>query len=409
MLKMDDFLQVRLLRQQGHSIKSIARETGLSRNTVRKVLREKVPVAYARESRPGLLDAYKDYALKRFGEGISAIRIFQEIQPMGFAGSYDLLRKYLGEHRKHQRAEQRVTVRFETPPGEQAQCDWAEVGRFADAYGKVCRVYAFLLVLGFSRMLYVEFTRSMDVFTLIRCHQNAFAYLGGWTRRILYDNMKQVVVSATRVNPIFLDFARHHDFLIQRHRPYRPRTKGKVERSVDYLKDNFLKGRTFEGIEDLQGQGRQWLEQVANVRVHGTTQARPADLWKQENLVPMNSVRPFQLIHCEQRRVGVEGTVRFGKSAYSVPVRFVGRTVAVESSCGRIRVRLGECVVAEHEQAPHPGSVVEDPEHVRERWALCQPQRTPKADAPESLCAFIPAEHASVPVRDLEHYQQLVP
>jgi transposase len=142
------------------------------------------------------------------------------------------------------------------------------------------------MVLAYSRYLYVEFTRSMTLATLIRCHQNAFAFFGGWPRRILYDNMRQVVVGPERVNARFLDFTRHHGFEVKRCRPYRPRTKGKVERSVSYLRDSFLNGRTFSGLDDINAQGRHWLGSVANIRLHATTQARPCDRLLEETLTP---------------------------------------------------------------------------------------------------------------------------
>ena len=96
-----------------------------------------------------------------------------------------------------------MTVRFETPPGQQAQVDWAYVGKFPDALGNLHSIYGFVMVLGFSRMLYVEFTTSMNLPTLIRCHQNAFAFFGGYVQSVLYDNMKQVKLSAGEWTPLF--------------------------------------------------------------------------------------------------------------------------------------------------------------------------------------------------------------
>ena len=112
----------------------------------------------------------------------------------------------------------------------------------------------------------------MRLESLIRCHQNAFAYFGGWPAKILYDNMRQVIVRPGLVNPRFRDFADHHGFEPKAHRPYRPRTKGKVERMVSYVKDNFLAGRSFDSLEALNTQGRNWLDTTArNVRIHATT------------------------------------------------------------------------------------------------------------------------------------------
>ena len=235
MLNLDQFMNLGFLQKQGHSVPQIARMTGHSRNTVRKLLRAKTAPMPQPRSRGSKLDAHRDYLAERWqAHRLSAVRLFAEIQPRGFTGSVKIVRRFLAQLQAAQRIDPRLTVRFETPPGEQAQCDWAEVGRYPQPGGTTIKVYAFVMVLGYSRYLCTEFTRSMDVATLIRCHQNAFAFFGGWPRRILYDNMRQVVIGPDRINPRFLDFVRHHGFEGKRCRPYRPRTKGKVERSVSY-------------------------------------------------------------------------------------------------------------------------------------------------------------------------------
>ena len=174
------------------------------------------------------------------------------------------------------------------------------------------------MVLGHSRYLYAEFTRSMDVAILIRCHQNAFAFFGGRPRRILYDNMCQVVIGPDRINPRFEGFVRQHGFEVKRCRPYRHRTKGKVERSVSYLRDNFMNGRTFDGLDDLNAQGRHWLGHVANVRIHGTTQARRCDRLPDEAL-DAGELNPYQVTRSTALTVSVEAPVRYQTNDYSVP------------------------------------------------------------------------------------------
>jgi hypothetical protein len=293
-------------------------------------------------------------------------------------------------------------VRFETPPGEQAQCDWAEIGRFAQPDGASVRVYAFVMVLGYSRYLYVEFTRSMSLATLIRCHQNAFAFFGGWPRRILYDNMRQVVVGPERINARFLDFTRHHGFEVRRCRPYRPRTKGKVERSVAYLRDSFLNGRTFQGLDDLNAQARHWLGHVANVRVHGTTRARPCDRLLEETLTPCAGLNPYQVARSTARTVGAEALVRYAKSDYSVPARWVGTRVTVDAGDSAIVIRARDLVIAEHPPATGPGQRIESPAHVRERWERAVPTVTA---SPPTGCHVTFTE--AVQVRPLALYAEV--
>ena len=213
MLNLDQFMNIRFLQRQGHSVRAIARLTGHSRNTVRKLLRAThTPTAKPRV-RPSLLDPYKPYLIERWqAHRLSAVRLHPEIQAKGFTGSLKIVRRFLQTLRAEDQVDPRLTVRFETPPGEQAQCDWAEVGRFPQPDGTSIKLYVFVMILCYSRYLYIEFTRSMALATLIRCHQNAFAFFGGWTKRILYDNMRQVVVGPNRTNARFLDFAVPHFF-----------------------------------------------------------------------------------------------------------------------------------------------------------------------------------------------------
>jgi len=274
--------------------------------------------------------------------------------------------------------------------------------RFLGADGTTIKVYAFVMVLGYSRYLYAEFTRSMDVATLIRCHQNAFAFFGGWPRRILYDNMRQVVIGPDRINPRFLDFVRHHGFEAKRCRPYRPRTKGKVERSVSYLRDSFLNGRTFDGLNDLNAQGRHWLGQVANVRVHGTTQARPCDRLAEEALTAATELNPYQVTHSTARTVSVEALVRYQTNDYSVPARWVGTRVSVDAGACVIHIRVGDLVIAQHPVNAGHGQRTESPLHVQERWALSVPAAPPK---PPKGCHITFAE--AVQVRPLSAYAEV--
>jgi transposase len=403
MLNLDQFMNIRFLQKQGHSVRQIARLTGHSRNTVRKLLRASTAPTPKPRERGSKLDDHRDYLTERWqAHRLSAVRLLAEIRPRGFTGSVKIVRRFLARLAAAHRTDPRLTVRFETPPGEQAQCDWAEVGRYPQPDGTTIKVYAFVMVLGYSRYLYVEFTRSMDVATLIRCHQNAFAFFGGWPRRILYDNMRQVVVGPDRINPRFLDFVRHHAFEAKRCRPYRPRTKGKVERSVSYLRDSFLNGRSFDGLDDLNAQGRHWLGHVANVRLHATTQARPCDRLAEEALTPASDLNPYQVTRSTARTVSVEALVRYETNDYSVPARFVGERVSVDAGNLVIHIRAGDLVIAQHPVNAGRGQRTESPQHVRERWTLSTSD-APKPPPKGCHIAFV----QTVQVRPLSAYAEV--
>jgi transposase len=186
-------------------------------------------------------------------------------------------------------------VRFETPPGLQAQVDFAH---FPLPWG---RRYALLVVLGYSRLLWLRFYPKQDMDTLFRGLEAAFHAFGGVPSEILFDQMKSVIVKDLRdeggplvENPEFLRFAHHWGFRARACRPYRAKTKGKVERPIRYLRQSFFYGRPFLSDSDLNHQAQHWLETVANVREHGTLKERPLDRFQHERsqLLPL-ATRPY--------------------------------------------------------------------------------------------------------------------
>lgn len=374
MLSMEEWMDIKLLHKAGHSVREIARLTGHSRNTVRSVLREKAPTPYSRPARPSKLDPYKEAIAKRYDEcPLSAKRFLEEIRPLGYTGSIDILRRYLATLAPVKRAMEELTVRYETAPGQQGQADWAYCGRFHDGGGKEISIYAFVMVLSFSRMLWVEFVSNMLLSTLLRCHQNAFNSFGGWPQTILYDNMKQVKLAPDTWNRLFLDFAGHYGFVPKTHRIRRPRTKGKVERMVAYVKDSFLKGRSFADFADLNTQARHWLDQVANVRIHATTNRRPVDLWEEEKLTPYSAIRPFVIPDILVRTVDRESFVSVDGSRYSVPPTHAGQKLQVLRRPDSLLILAGETVITEHPRAQGPGECHVKPEHMQELWKLSVP------------------------------------
>lgn len=366
MLKTEEWMDIRVLHREGHSIKQIARLTERSRNTIRRVLREAGPTKRRPSRLASKLDPFKGYAKQRFeNTGLTASRIFEELVPMGYTGSLSIVRRYVHGLRG---PKTKLTVRFETPPGKQAQADWAYCGRFEHPEGGLVPVYAFLMVLGFSRMLFVEFTSSMKLPELIRCHLSAFRFFGGLPLEVLYDNMRQVRSGPGEWHPLFLDFARHHGFAPRTHRVRRPRTKGKVERMVRYVKESFLAGQTFLGLSDLNARAQSWLASTANARKHATTGERPMDLWPKEGLVSLSLAPPYRLAFPSPRTASWEGWVLFERSRYSIPPDYAGKVVLVERQGPKIVIRAGDVIVAEHPVAPRAGLQMADPEHVRALW-----------------------------------------
>lgn len=253
------YVEIELLRRHGLSLRRIAVEVGCAVNTVRAHLASPGLPRYERKvQRVTKLAPFEAYLRERQSAAqphwIPASVLMREIVAQGYQGGASQLRAFMHTLKPVQPSE--PVVRFETAPGAQMQVDWVEFRK------GVQPLYAFCATLGYSRMSYVEFVADMKVTTLIGCHERSFAAFGGVVRQVLYDNMKTVVLErdvqgegAHRYHAGFLDYARHAGFVIKLCRPYRARTKGKVERFNGYL--------------------RRWLDDVANVRVHGTTGERP--------------------------------------------------------------------------------------------------------------------------------------
>jgi len=296
-IRLEEWVDIVSLHRQGISIKAIAKRLGVSRNTVRRALRRDGPPKRAPQRRPpSKLEPYRDYLLARLAEfpELSAEVLFEEICAMGYAGGRTILKEFTLPYRVRRRE---PIVRFETPPGRQAQVDWAHLG-IHEIGGTPTHLYLFVMVLGFSRALYAEVTTSMGIEPFLAAHARAFASFGGVPEELLYDNAKTVVLSRSAAGPVFhpalLDFAGRHAFSPRVCRPYRARTKGKVERSIGYVRDRFFVGRTFADLADLDHQLAAWLDGVANVREHKTTGERPVDRLAREKLAPLpaTSLRP---------------------------------------------------------------------------------------------------------------------
>src|SRR5437764_6640206 len=236
-------LEIRVLHRHGKSIREIAREAGVSRNTVRRYLRDEEAIRYKpRPSRQTKLDPFKGSIIERLRaaapERFPASVLLMELRERGYSGGYTMLKVLMTSLRS--KAALAPVIRFETGPGEQMQVDWAVIRRGSN------RLSVFVAMLGWSRATYVEFVTDERVETLIEAHENAFLAFGGTPREVLYDNMRTVVLERHgygrgrhRFHPGFLDFARHCGFQPRLCAPCRAQTKGKVERCIRYLRQSF--------------------------------------------------------------------------------------------------------------------------------------------------------------------------
>lgn len=288
MLTQENQVEIRVLARQGMGVRAIARELEVSRNTVRRVLRGQAPGRYGpRRPRATKLDTYKAYVNARV-QGAGAVRLpapvlLREIREQGYGGSLTQLKAYLAAMRPARKED--PVVRFETEPGQQMQVDFVVFKRCG------VRLSAFVATLGYSRMSFVRFVRDETWPSVKACLEGAFGYFGGVVREVLFDNMKTVVLERNaygrgrhRLHPGLLALSRDLGFAVRLCRPYRAKTKGKVERFNRYLRGSFynplvtrLQADVVLDIDTANVEVLKWLRDVANVRDHQGTAERPLD------------------------------------------------------------------------------------------------------------------------------------
>ena len=345
----------------GRSIRGIAGDLGIARNTVRRYL--KSPEAMRPKIRPrrkSKLGPYTEYVDRRMGEGLeNCVVLHRELKSLGYEGGYSILKSYVSPRRRIRQPE--ATVRFETDPGEQAQVDWGSFN-YVDEKGRKRRLWAFVLVLSWSRAINVEFVRRTDTASFIQCHVNAFEHFGGVPRRCLCDNAKVVTLGRdeegrTEWNRKMLDFALRLGFELKLCQPYRAQTKGKVESGVKYVRRNLWPSLRFTDDADLDRQAVEWCDTVANRRIHGTTHRIPGEMLVQEQphlakLPERSALAPYLR---EDRTVARDGYVSWEGSRYGVHWRWVGSTVQVGQRSGTVEIWSGDQRLAIHPRARSAG------------------------------------------------------
>jgi hypothetical protein len=307
-----------------------------------------------------------------------------------------------------------ATVRFETEPGEQAQVDWASFG-YIEHQGGRRRLYAFIMTLGWSRVMYLEFTVSADAYRFLRCHVHAFEYFGGAPRQLLHDNLKTAVLSrddnhAVHWNPRYLDFAGYYGFTPRACQPYRAQTKGKVENGVRYVRGNFWPGLRFTDLVDLNRQARTWLDGVANVRVHGTTGEVPWHRLPLEGLQSIDQRPRYDTCVISHRRSSRDCLISYDGNYYSVPAEYaLHRLTVKETEQGELIIlaNQGDEIARHGMVAGHHQRVIV-PAHYRTIHAAIA--QRPSSGAIQMLTKALPTLPAApeVETRSLQCYEQLV-
>jgi transposase len=301
----------RMSHEQKLSGREIARQLHVTRRTIRKYLEDPLAKAAVKKTRRSKLDSFKPLIRELLEQWprASSVVIGQHIRPLGFDGSRTILQEYVATLRQI-RKPNRVYVRVESSPGDCFQIDWGHFGSI-DYQKDKRKLYAFCCVECHSRRLYVEFTHSQCFETFVRCHLHAFQFMGGRPRECLYDNLVTAVAEhdgrIVRFNPRFLAFARELSFYPRACNKAAGWEKGKVENSIGYIRKNFWPLRTFTHLADVNSQVGQWLEQIANKRIHRETRQSPDERFRPDCLGPLPAILPdyrdtaVPLVHSDAR------------------------------------------------------------------------------------------------------------
>jgi len=345
------------LHKQGLSLSAIARKVGCDRKTVRKYLERglDMPVYGPRAPRDRLIDPFEGFLRDRVlaFPDLSGARLLREIRAVGYEGSYTAVTDFLREVRPSKRTP--FERRFETPPGKQAQVDFAEFSvEFTDEPGVTRKVWLFSMVLGHSRWLWGRFVSSQNLQSVMRCHIAAFDAMGGSPEHILYDRMKTAVIGedesgVVTYNTSLVALLNHYGTIPRACRPYRAKTKGKVERPFRYIRQDFFLARTFRNIDDLNAQFEAWRTEIANPRIHATT-LRVVDeafVEEQPSLKPLPAI-PYDAVLTVERRVSHEGMVSVAGNSYSVPDTTRKRVLEVQNHTHEVRIFEDGTLIARH-------------------------------------------------------------
>lgn len=373
---------------------TICTQLGVHHDTVERVLAQRTVQLEPRRVRSRLIDPYLPYIHEQLTlyPTLRASRLHRMVQERGYPGAKDGFRGLIAPLRPRKTPE--AFQRRRTLPGEEGQVDWAHFGKYP--IGRATRtLWAFVMVLSYSRMRFVRFSFESAMPAFLRGHVGAFHFFDAVPRVILYDNLKSAVLerqgTATRFHPTMLELARHHRFEPRPCAPRRGNEKGRVERAIRDLRDNFFTGRTWLDLDELNEQALLWCREIAQERhVPDERSLRVHEAFSAEKsfLLPLPDA-PFATDHRVAVHVGKTPYVRFDLNDYSVPHTHVQRTLEVLATEKRVRILDGTRVVAEHVRSYDRDRRIEVAEHLQQ--LLEHKKETARARGFDRLFAAVPS------------------
>ena len=349
---------------------TIARQLHVHHATVRRVLAQACVMRTKLAPRPSRADPYLAFILETLTKfpALTASRMHAMVRERGYVGGADYFRHIVARHRPRETAE--AYLRLRTFPAEQAQCDWAQFGHLT--IGRAKRpLMAFVMVLSFSRRIFLRFSLNARMDSFLRGHVLAFESWSGASRVVLYDNLKSAVLErvgdAIRFNPELLAFAAHYRYEPRPVAVARGNEKGRVERSIRYIREAFFAASKFKDVDDLNAQALLWCESEACEREWPQDDhydVREAFAVEQRSLLALPE-NPWELGERVLVQVGKTPYVRFDLNDYSIPHTHVRRTLTVVADPERVRVLDGALVLATHERSYDRGAQIEQQAHIQ--------------------------------------------
>jgi transposase len=344
----NDVTDIFCLHRQGWGTRKIAEVLSLSRNTVRKYLRQGEWKPFVSTPRAGKLVGLPDWLRERFHRhNGNADVVRQELEKeLDIRVSLRTVEWAVEPWRREKKVEKEATLRYETAPGRQMQIDFGE--KKMQIGGEMVKVHIFTATLGYSRRQYVQAFRSETQSSWFEGIEGSLRYFGGVPHELLVDNAKALIThndiatGELLLNEKFKALAAYWGFHIRACKPRRARTKGKVERYVGYGKNNGLAGRIFKSWEDLENHITTWLREVSDPHIVSTTGESPLqrfDRDEKSELRPLSNKPPFQQIREYVRKVGRDAMVELDTNHYSVPWNHIGEQVRVHAEGGEIVIR----------------------------------------------------------------------
>lgn len=370
MIDYDLFSRIKDYRLNHHlSVAQIGRELFLDERTVARWLATEKFSQRRTLSRPSKLDPFKRQVVRWLEtHPYTGAQVLRRLRELGFAGGKTIVNDYVYKIRPP-RAPAFLTLSF--APGECAQVDWGQFGSI-NVGNTSRRLSFFVMVLCYSRMLYVEFTLSETMEHFLACHQNAFEFFGGCPARIMVDNLRSAVLQrAVGENPVFnphyADFAAHYGFKIKPCGVSKGNEKGRVENAVGYIKKNFLSGLELSDFKLVNPAARQWMDTVANVRIHGTMKQKPVELFlKEKPCLTKLRLASYDVGVIHQVRANSQFRVLLETNAYSVPAVYARARLTLKVYPGHLLFYHQEKLIARHPRSYARHQDLENPDHPRE-------------------------------------------